>query len=174
MIVYMHTPGRSFFMNTIINNAILGKKIPLISSIITGFVVGLCLLGIIIPQTTNADFPGNTHCTLVVAKAGKAVQAAVRTIKVVITAYSSTHDQTDDTPLITASGKYVKDGIIANNMLPFGTKIRIPGLYGNKVFTVEDRMNKRKPDHQFDIWFPSKDLAVNFGVKTAYIEILEN
>lgn len=160
------------------NNAILGKKIPLISSIIAiiaGIIVSICLLGIIMPQTTNADFPNDTYCTLAVEKAGsKVAETAVKTIKVVITAYSSTPDQTDDTPFITASGKHVRVGIIANNMLPFGTKIKIPKLYGDQVFVIEDRMNKKKSDYHIDIWFPSKNLAINFGVKTAYIEVLEN
>jgi len=146
-------------MITLKNNAILREKIPLISSIIAGIIVSICLLGLIMLQTTNADFPD---------------EAAVKTIRVVITAYSSTPEETDDTPFITASGKNVKDGIVANNLLPFGTKIKIPGLYGDKVFVIEDRMNKRKSNYHVDIWFPSKNMAINFGVKTAYIEVLEN
>jgi len=96
-----------------------------------------------------------------------------REITVVITAYSSTPEQTDDTPFITASGKTTKDGIIANNYLPFGTKIKIPELYGEKVFIVEDRMSWRKGNYHFDVWFPSYQEAKNFGVKRAVIEILE-
>jgi 3D (Asp-Asp-Asp) domain-containing protein len=93
-------------------------------------------------------------------------------VDVVVTAYSSTPWQTDDTPDITASGKQVKDGIVANNMLPFGTKIRIPEIYGNQVFTVEDRMNKVKGNYHVDIWFASYAEAKNFGAKRTYIEIL--
>ena len=96
-----------------------------------------------------------------------------REVTVVITAYSSTPDQTDDTPFITASGKTTADGIIANNYLPFGTKIKIPELYGEKVFVVEDRMNWKKSNYHFDIWFASYQDAKNFGVKKAVIEILE-
>jgi 3D (Asp-Asp-Asp) domain-containing protein len=95
-------------------------------------------------------------------------------IKVVITAYSSTPEETDDTPFITAAGTAVRDGIVANNLLPFGTKIKIPGLYGDKIFVVEDRMNKKKGDYHFDIWFPSHQEAEKFGVKITYIDILEN
>jgi 3D (Asp-Asp-Asp) domain-containing protein len=93
-------------------------------------------------------------------------------IKVIITAYSSTPEETDDTPFITAAGTAVRDGIIANNLLPFGTKLRIPDLYGDKVFVVEDRMNKKKGDYHFDIWFASKEEAKQFGVKITYIDIL--
>jgi len=27
----------------------------------------------------------------------------------------------------------VKDGIVANNLLPFGTEIKLPGIFGDKV-----------------------------------------
>jgi 3D (Asp-Asp-Asp) domain-containing protein len=94
-------------------------------------------------------------------------------IKVIITAYSSTVWQTDDTPFITANGSTVRDGIVANNMLPFGTELKIPELYGNKVFTVEDRMHSRISDYQFDIWFPTLEEAKEFGVKETYIEVTE-
>jgi len=94
-----------------------------------------------------------------------------RKIRVIITGYSSEVSQTDDTPHITANGTLVKDGIVANNMLPFGTKIKIPSLYGNKVFTVTDRMNVRKGNYTIDIWFPTTQEAINFGVKETYIEV---
>lgn len=100
-------------------------------------------------------------------------QKTVKSITAVITAYSSTPQETDSTPFITASNTRTRDGVIANNLLPFGTKIRIPELYGNKVFTVEDRMNARMGDHRFDIWFPSHAEAKNFGVKKTLIEIVE-
>lgn len=92
---------------------------------------------------------------------------------VLITAYSSTVSQTDDTPFITASNTSVADGVVANNLLPFGTKVMFPELYGDKIFVVEDRMHKRKDDNQFDIWFNSYDDAVEFGVQETYVEILE-
>ena len=97
----------------------------------------------------------------------------VRTLKVLVTAYSSTVDQTDDTPFITASGKHVRDGIVATNVLPMGTRIRLPQLYGDRIFVVEDRMHPRK-GYQVDIWFPEYWQAKNFGVKTTHIEVLES
>ena len=100
-------------------------------------------------------------------------QEEYKKIKVIITAYSSTTWQTDDTPFITANGSTVRDGIVANNMLPFGTELKIPELFGNKVFTVEDRMHSRKSNYQFDIWFPTLEEAQEFGVKETYIEVLE-
>lgn len=98
----------------------------------------------------------------------------VRTVKMLITGYSSTVWQTDDTPFITASGSDVKDGIVANNGLPFGTEVRIPELYGDKVFVVEDRMNERSGAYHLDIWFSEYDQALNFGAKITHVEILEN
>lgn len=97
-----------------------------------------------------------------------------RIVKVIVTAYSSTPEETDSTPFITASGEMVGDGIIANNLLRFGTKVKIPELYGNKVFVVLDRMHSRKSDFHVDIWFPSREEALNFGAKITYMEILEN
>ncbi|OGN12960.1 MAG: hypothetical protein A3A13_02655 [Candidatus Yanofskybacteria bacterium RIFCSPLOWO2_01_FULL_43_22] len=96
---------------------------------------------------------------------------SVKEYVVTATAYSSTVDQTDDTPFITASGTYVRDGIAAANFLPFGTVFKIPDLYGDKIFIVEDRMNKRYW-HRVDIWFPERQMAREFGVKQIRIEIV--
>ena len=96
----------------------------------------------------------------------------VKKIRVVITAYSSSEDETDDTPFISASGKRVRDGIIATNILPFGTKVRIPLIFGKKIFIVEDRMSKEKK-YQIDVWHNSKEAALNFGIKRAEIEIIK-
>jgi 3D (Asp-Asp-Asp) domain-containing protein len=96
-----------------------------------------------------------------------------RTLPVIITAYSSTPCQTDDSPYITAAGTGVREGIVANNLLPFGTKIRIPELYDDRVFVVEDRMNWKKSNYQIDIWFPDYHQALSFGVKRTHIEVLE-
>jgi len=85
-------------------------------------------------------------------------------IFVCITGYSSSYDETDEDPWITASGELVRDGIVAANFLSFGTKIKIPTLFGDKIFVVKDRMNHRYNNQNFiDIWFPSKDEAINFG-----------
>lgn len=89
-----------------------------------------------------------------------------------ITAYSSSEDETDSTPFITASGTEVRDGIVATNALPMGTNVRIPELFGDKIFVVEDRMHHRFKD-RLDIWMPSKAEALRFGKKLAEVEILE-
>lgn len=95
-----------------------------------------------------------------------------RVVRAVITAYSSTEDQTDDDPFIAASGKWVYDGMIAANWLRFGTKIKIPALFGDKVFTVDDRMNPRYGFGRLDIWMSAPKAEVKkFGVKRVKVEI---
>jgi len=95
-------------------------------------------------------------------------------INVIVTAYSSSVWETDNSPQVTASGEWVKEGIVANNLLPFGTKIKMPEIYGNKVFTVEDRMHWRKGYYHVDIWLSSYSEARDFGSKRTYIEVLES
>jgi len=94
-----------------------------------------------------------------------------KTMAVMATAYSSSVDETDSSPFITAQGTYVRDGIIAANFLPFGTAIKIPAIYGDKIFLVEDRMNQRYTN-RIDLWFPSKQAAYQFGIKKVVIEIV--
>ena len=163
-------------INPLKYSAILRSKIPFVVSVsvLASVIAGLCLLGIVMPKAINADFANNTHASYVAKNSAETADKIVKKIKVIITAYSSTPEETDDTPFITASGKSVADGVVANNMLPLGTKIKIPELYGDKIFVVEDRMNVKKSDYHIDIWLPSKILALSFGVKTTEIEVLEN
>ena len=97
----------------------------------------------------------------------------IKRIRVIVTGYSSSTDETDQDPEITASGEKVRDGICANNLLPFHTKIRLPELFGNKIFSVKDRMSPDKSPYHIDIWFPSKEEALKFGAKFTYLEIIE-
>ena len=92
---------------------------------------------------------------------------------VLTTAYSSTPDQTDSTPFITALGTHVKDGIVACNFLSFGSRVRFPEIYGEKIFIVEDRMAKRN-SHKIDIWMHSREEALQFGARVVKVEILLN
>jgi 3D (Asp-Asp-Asp) domain-containing protein len=99
-----------------------------------------------------------------------------KSFHVTITAYSSDVRQTDDSPCITANGfdvcQHGEEDTIAANFLYFGTKVRIPELFGDKVFIVRDRMNERY-NNRIDIWMTERADAKNFGVKIAKIEILE-
>ncbi|MBU4216553.1 3D domain-containing protein [Candidatus Parcubacteria bacterium] len=93
-----------------------------------------------------------------------------------MTAYTSEVAQCDASPCITANGfnvcKHNVEDTIAANFLKFGTKVKIPELYGDRVFIVRDRMNRRYPD-RVDIWMKDKKQAIKFGFKVAKIEILE-
>lgn len=93
-----------------------------------------------------------------------------------MTAYNSEVAQCDDSPCITANGFNVcEHGIedtVAANFLPFGTKIRIPELFGDRVFIVRDRMHNRFSD-RVDVWMLEKTNAKNFGVQIATIEVIE-
>jgi len=91
---------------------------------------------------------------------------------ITVTAYSSTIDQCDSSPFFTASGTHVHNGTIASNFLKFGTKVRFPSVYPDRIFIVEDRMNARF-NNRVDIWFPTRDEAKKFGAKWLEIEILE-
>lgn len=100
-------------------------------------------------------------------------------IKVWVTAYNSHPNQTDSTPCITASGLNVcerseqgAEDIIATNLmrLPFGTKVRIPELFGDKIFLVHDRMNARYA-RTVDVWMAEYADAKKFGKQYTEIEI---
>lgn len=97
----------------------------------------------------------------------------VQNMEVLVTAYSSSPEETDNTPFLTAAGTPTRSGVIASNLLPFGTKLRLPEVFGDKIFVVEDRMNRSKHRYQMDVWFASKEEALNFGVQTTRAEIIE-
>jgi len=90
-------------------------------------------------------------------------------MRVLATAYSSTVDQCDSSPFITANGTHVHDGTLAANFLKFGTKVKFPALYGDKIFIVEDRM---RSNTKVDLWFPTRQEAKNFGARVVEMEIL--
>lgn len=114
----------------------------------------ITLQGHALVQTSNPEIPAVNFCRWVT-----------------VTAYSSTPDQTDSTPFITASGSRVRDGIVACNFLRFGTRVRFPQIYGNKIFIVEDRM-AAKNSHKIDIWFTTRSQAKQFGVRQLKVEVL--
>lgn len=97
----------------------------------------------------------------------------VKSVRTTITFYSSDPWQTDDSPFITANGTYVHDGVAAANFLPFGTKIKLPEIFGDKIFVINDRMNRRF-NQRVDIWVADRDTAFRLGLKRgALVEIYE-
>lgn len=95
-------------------------------------------------------------------------------IKTWATAYTSDPSETKDYDIgITALGTKTREGVVAANFLPFGTKFKIPSVYGDRIFTVEDRMNSRYNNQRIvDIWMPKKADALNFGKKVLTLELL--
>ena len=88
-----------------------------------------------------------------------------------VSAYTSSIDETDDTPHITASGTVTRHGVLAcPSRIEFGTRIEIE----SKIFVCEDRMNRRYADKEvYDIWVESKEIAYEWGRKTLEIKILK-
>ena len=131
------------------------------------------------PTQDAESFAGAVVAQAAMPQREPVVSAAERTVPeqkfyhAKVSAYTSDPDQTDSTPFITASGSYVRDGIAAANFLPFGTKFRIPKLFGNKVFTVEDRMNSRyNGTTHVDVSMEDAHAADLFGMKPAELEVL--
>ncbi len=168
-------------MEIVIEKPVSRVKKALAFLIVAGVTTGSLGLGITAKKQVQADFIPQPAFQLATIQENSLLTISspsepikVQKINMVITAYSSTTWETDDTPFITASGAYVEDGVVANNMLPFGTKIRIPELYGDKIFVVKDRMHSRKGYYHLDIWFPNSQQAKDFGAKETYIEVLGN
>ena len=120
----------------------------------------LLVLGVFVPNTTNYVIKVQTPHTEDSGDPESTVQG-------IITAYTSSVEETDDTPFITASNETVRDGIVANNCLPFGTEVVIDG----KVYEVQDRMNSRYGCEWFDIWMTEKAAALEWGVRDRHVVI---
>ena len=116
----------------------------------------------------EATLLNESPITIAQSEVGADVKDVVTTT---VTAYSSEVGQTDDTPYTTASGTRVRQGVVAANWLPIGTKVRIPDFFGDQVFVVEDRMHSRHTN-RMDVWFPTRAEAVQFGARKAQIEVL--
>lgn len=86
----------------------------------------------------------------------------------IFTAYTATVSQTDSSPTITASNKKISEGMVANNCLPFGTKIKV----NDKIFEIQDRMNVRHGCDRFDIYMHNYSDAIDFGIKKLKYELI--
>ncbi|MFH0829317.1 MAG: 3D domain-containing protein [Candidatus Kerfeldbacteria bacterium] len=129
------------------------------------------------PQSDSATQPiqavvdaATQHAAIVVLPVIPVVPAK-RTVFVTATAYTSSVSECDSDPFTTASGAKTADGVIAANGYPFGTKVRIPDYFGDKVFIVLDRMG-RGGKNRIDIWMHTKHEALDWGVRRVRMEIL--
>jgi 3D (Asp-Asp-Asp) domain-containing protein len=86
----------------------------------------------------------------------------------IFTAYTAIVSQTDSTPTITASNQKIREGVVANNCLPFGTKIKV----NNRIYEIQDRMNERYRCDNFDIYLLKHSEALDFGRQTLKYEII--
>ena len=124
-----------------------------------------------------------TSASAVVAESP--LESTHRVVTATITAYTARIQETDSSPCIAASGYDIcenadKKNVVAANFVPFGTKLMIPKVFGDKVFIVEDRMNARFNDMNIvDVLFTGKTpqdavgSAVKFGRKKSAVVILE-
>ena len=127
-------------------------------------------------KTPVSDVSDNEASVLDLKEAAR----PIRTQKVDVTNYTSAVDECDADPFITADGTDLEkrshddeEGVIATNFLLFGTKVRIPSLFGDKVFVVHDRMNKRY-FYRIDIWVKDKKSDRQFGLhRNVTIEIVQ-
>ena len=155
-------PARGYFIGKV------GKSLKIL------VVVALLAYPATIEADTTVPHPQSTTFTASSAVMASSALSSIApdTKNVWVTAYTSDPNETSDHPLITASGAMVGDGIIAANFLPFGTQIEIPSLFGNKIFTVEDRTSAKFAG-RVDIWMPTLNQAVDFGIQHAQIVILD-
>jgi len=148
------------------------KSIFLTISLIATTIAPLSIAKVIAPESQPSALENTINAApKETEKNISSTPTSPRTLLVWVTAYSSTPEETDDTPFITASGIEVQEGIIATNFLPFGTMIKIPALFGDEIFVVQDRMHRRK-NNFIDIWMPTKEAAEQFGIYYTDIVIL--
>ena len=92
--------------------------------------------------------------------------------KRIITAYTASPEETDNTPCEGALAGInfceTKLAIVATNELPFGTRIEIDG----KEYLVADRMNRRY-QYRYDILMSSKVEALQFGKQIKEVKIIK-
>lgn len=92
-----------------------------------------------------------------------------------VTYYASEAAQTSGNPFVTASGTRVHWGTVASNCFAFGTRIKIPELYGDTIFVVEDRHSTRFGCGLVDVWTdyaPGHDVANGANVEVQVIEYI--
>lgn len=93
-----------------------------------------------------------------------------RTYTVTSTAYTTDCGSGGGT--VTASGYRVRFGQVANNFLPFGTKLRLMhprSIRGRRHFYVRDRIGWGS---ELDFWMPSCRQAIRWGRRTVKFRVV--
>ena len=91
-------------------------------------------------------------------------------VPAVVTAYTSSVDETDSTPNVNAAGTHPHNGSVAcPSKYSFGTQVQIDG----KTYICDDRMSaNRRGDSYFDIWVHTKSEAFYFGKEITMVTII--
>lgn len=134
-------------------------------------VVAVLVVHSFYPQVVNAQTGEPVTPVVRVTLPVAPDRAPRKAVTVVATAYNSVPWQTDDTPFITASGTRTRHGVVAANFLPIGAHVRFPDVYGDTIFVVEDRMNKKYYRGRVDIWMEEVPDARIFGAKRLTMEV---
>ncbi|MSU75641.1 MAG: hypothetical protein EXS55_03960 [Candidatus Magasanikbacteria bacterium] len=166
-------PKNSQFINKTI------AQVTLLLAIISQLVIPVAVRADNLQSTTimrQNQVSSNFQSLLALDDTSDEIVKPDKIVRAVMTAYTSTADQTDSTPCITADGtdlcKRGTEDVLAANWLPIGTQVKIPSLYGDRIFEIHDRMNKRYGYGRMDIWLnSSKADARKFGVKRVDVEI---
>lgn len=99
-----------------------------------------------------------------------------RFLLVKVSAYTSSHAETDESPDVTARGRLARPGTLALSRdllrtftpgapFDFGDRVLIPGM---GIYVVEDTMNPRWT-RKADIWFSNRATALRWGVRDVYL-----
>lgn len=136
-----------------------------LSALIAALAVGCVIWG----GDPEDKLPYHNFNDLFVSAVGQPIFVPIETITANVSAYNPVPEQTDDTPDITASGKQVKEGMIANNCLEFGTIVEMDG----KFYEVQDKMNKKYGCNYFDVLMFSKEEAIKFGRQNKIITLYQ-
>ena len=129
--------------------------------------IGLSLSGLLATLVWVTTFPAHTVLDGVFPTEVHPPHSAFTTV---VTAYSSSEDETQGDPFITASGEYVRDGIVAcAEKYAFGTRF----LIEDRVYECQDRLAPEYR-HRIDIWMPSKDEALGYGKRLLRVQLLHD
>jgi 3D (Asp-Asp-Asp) domain-containing protein len=127
------------------------------------------VLALLMGVSVLVSLPGDFTQTFPIAQ-----ERPLFSLTVPLSAYNSLPWQTDLDPCIAASGYDLceanEENVVATNMVPLGYRIKIPELYGDKEFTVVDRMNSRY-HYKVDLWMREYQDAIIFGNKVALVEV---
>lgn len=119
-------------------------------------------------EKTTMQVGGPRHRSAQIPNAPKVLFPGMA-VRMLLTAYSSTVDETDNDPFTTAAGTQVDSHTLAANFLPLGTRVRI----GDQEFTVLDHLNSRYDNKLIgDKWVSSREEAIQFGVRVVEMEIV--